>query len=44
MSIKVAYIDFWSDYEGVPLKIKEINDIDYWNKIKITKNLKVNNE
>jgi hypothetical protein len=44
MSIKVAFIDFWSDYEGVPLKINEITDNDYWNKIKITKKLKVNNE
>ena len=44
MSIKVAFIDFWTDYEGVPLKINDIIDNDYWNKIKITKKLKVNKE
>jgi len=44
MIFKVSYIDFWKECSGIPEKLEEINDIDYWNNLIITKEFKNVNE
>jgi hypothetical protein len=44
MSIKISYIDFWREFEGIPEKIEDINNIKYWDNLSITKELKLVNE
>lgn len=44
MSIKVSYIDFWQECQGIPEKLEDINNINYWDNLNITKELKSVNE
>jgi len=44
MSLKISYIDFWSDFSGVPIKLEDINNKNYWNNIEIKRNLQLINE
>lgn len=44
MNIKISYIDFWQEYSGIPEKLEDINNLDYWNNLIITKQLKTVNE
>ena len=40
MNIKVAYIDFWAECSNTPVKYEEIHDINTWNNLVISRDLK----
>jgi hypothetical protein len=44
MSLKVSYLDFWCDFLGVPIKLEDINNKNYWNNIEVKKDLKLVDE
>ena len=44
MSIKVSYIDFWQECQGIPEKLEDINNIKHWNNLNITKEFKSVND